>query len=338
MLQLLEPIWLAAMSGIVVPVLVHLWNDRRGKVLRIGSVALLAGASTRMAWRRRISDWWLLILRCLLLMALALLLAGPYWQRRPGGKGWVLTAAFDASTDGAYRGMIDSLVGVGYERHVLRDSLDYWKGFRIADREAPTGLSFYVITPGLVSRFSGIRPVTTRDVHWYTYAIGDSVARWEQRRWIFGKDSMVVLNGSSRATGTSWERKKAALAGPVDTTVFRYRAYGTDAKFIVAAMKALAKVTERPIAEGNGVVPGAHIDSALVSNGRLPVYLSDLLPIDTPLHDVRMIDPRQVEPEHRDFRRGEKIALEDVDLGPWVLGLVLLLFVLERIIAFNAKA
>src|ERR1700743_2208900 len=115
MLQLLETIWLAAMSGILVPVLVHLWNDRRGKVLRIGSVALLAGASKRMAWRRRISEWWLLVMRGLLLMALALLLAGPYWQRSPGGKGWVLTGS---AAVGPYRGMIDSLVAAGYEQHV----------------------------------------------------------------------------------------------------------------------------------------------------------------------------------------------------------------------------
>lgn len=337
MLQLLEPIWLAAMGGIIVPVLVHLWNDRRGTVLRIGSVALLAGATKQLALRKRISDWWLLILRCLLLMALAFLLAGPYWQRASRGKGWVLVAS-GASTDDAYHGMIDSLVAAGYERHVLRDSLDYWSGFRVADREAPTGLSFYVFTPGLVSRFNGMRPVTQRDVHWYTYALADSVVRWEQRRWVFGKDSMVVLNGVTRATGTSWERKKEALAGVVDTTVFSYRANGAEAKYIVAAMKALAKVTGRPIAEGNGVVVGDHIDSALVWSGRLPEFLSALLPVDTPRHDLRMIDPRQVAPEHRELRREEKAVLEDVDLGPWVWGLILLLFVLERIIAFNAKA
>ncbi|HXO78162.1 MAG TPA: BatA domain-containing protein, partial [Puia sp.] len=78
-MHFLQPIWLAAMAGIVLPVVVHFWNDRRGKVLRIGSISLLEGASQRKAWSRRISDWWLLLLRCLLLMALPMLLAGPYW-------------------------------------------------------------------------------------------------------------------------------------------------------------------------------------------------------------------------------------------------------------------
>ena len=63
MFHLLEPIWLAAMAAISVPVAVHLWNDRRGKVLRIGSVALLSGVTKRLAWSRRITQWWLLLLR-----------------------------------------------------------------------------------------------------------------------------------------------------------------------------------------------------------------------------------------------------------------------------------
>src|SRR3979490_2629337 len=107
-MHFLQPIWLAAMAGIVIPVVIHFWNDRRGKVLRIGSISFLEGASQRMAWSRRISPWWLLLFRCLLLMALALLLAGPYWLRKDSGeKGWVLS---DAGAKNVYGAAIDSLV------------------------------------------------------------------------------------------------------------------------------------------------------------------------------------------------------------------------------------
>jgi hypothetical protein len=161
---------------------------------------------------------------------------------------------------------------------------------------------------------------------------------------------MVVLNGLSRATGTSWERRYTAvgsgvaLAGPVDTAVLRYRAYGEDAKYVVAAMKSLARVTERPIAEGDGgwLFSAKYIDSMgwreQVWDGRLPLLLGGLLAVDTPRIDRRMIDPRQVAPVHISVRREEKVVLEDVDLRPVVWGLVFLLFVLERIIAYNEKA
>src|SRR5579872_4843154 len=113
-MQFLNPIWLAAAAAIVVPVLLHLWNDRRGKVLQVGSVELLAGGRRRMAWRRRVSEWLLLVVRCLLLVALALLMAGPV--RRFAVKGWVLGGGRVA----------DSLVKAGWERHSFRDSANYW--------------------------------------------------------------------------------------------------------------------------------------------------------------------------------------------------------------------
>src|ERR1700710_2065749 len=113
-MHFLQPIWLAAMAGVVFPGVISFWNDRRGKVLRIGSISFLEGASQRMAWSRRISDWWLLLLRCLLGMALALLLAGPYWvQKDNGRKGWVLA---DAGAMTVYGATIDSLVKAGWEK------------------------------------------------------------------------------------------------------------------------------------------------------------------------------------------------------------------------------
>ena len=258
MLQLLQPIWLAAMAAISVPVAVHLWNDRRGKVLRIGSVALLSGVTKRLAWSRRITQWWLLLLRCLLLLALAFLLAGPYWTRpAPGGKGWVLVEG----SGGAYAPVIDSLVKAGYERHALGGGGNNWAGFREADSLALPGRDFYVFSTALVGRFSGPRPTTERAVHWEVYAPGDSVTRWVQSAWRSAADSVMVLEGSSKATGTMWHRRVVVAGGQagvkLDTASIRVRIvadgnYTTDGKYVAAAMKALRRVTGRNLVFGDG--------------------------------------------------------------------------------------
>lgn len=243
------------MTGIVVPVILHLLNDRRGRVVRIGSVGLLAGPERRNAWRPKVSQWWLLVLRCLLVAALALLLAGPYRLRPVAGKGWVL-----ASGDGGvYAPMIDSLVKAGYERHELADTINYWAGFRVADAEAPEGLGFYLFTTGLARRFAGERPVSSRMVRWYTYTPVDSIDRWDAAAW---RDSgaVKVLSGESRSTGTSWRREKEgdlAARVAVDTARLRYRivadgAWHGDEKYVRAALKTLQKTTDRPIEEGDG--------------------------------------------------------------------------------------
>src|SRR5579863_7958420 len=177
-IQFANPIWLAAVAAVVVPVILHLWNDRRGKVLRVGSVELLTGGARRMAWRRRVSDWLMLLMRCLLLMALAVLMAGPIL--RNGVKGWVLGSGRVA----------DSLVKAGWERHAFQDSANYWEEFRLADREAPAGVPLYVRTSGLARRFGGERPVTGRGVRWDVDLAGDSVSRWTEAAWAIAGDSV----------------------------------------------------------------------------------------------------------------------------------------------------
>ena len=89
MIYLLQSAWLAAAAVIVIPVILHLWNDRRGKVLRIGSIVLLTGDSQRMSWTRRLSQWWLLLVRCLLLLALAVLLARHQRRLQALARQWV---------------------------------------------------------------------------------------------------------------------------------------------------------------------------------------------------------------------------------------------------------
>lgn len=256
MIQFVNPIWLAAAAAVVVPVILHMWNDRRGKVLRIGSVALLARGAQRMAWRRRVSQWLLLLVRCLLLVTLAVLMARPVFRIGAGSKGWVLTV-------GGSGRVADSLVKAGWERHSFQDTDNYWEGFRLADRVAPAGTAFYVLTPGLARRFAGPRPVTAREVRWDVELPGDSVSRWTEAAWAVSGDSVRIMEGFSRATG-SWYSAKTVSAAPggvvVDTSVLRVAivadaAYRQDGRYIKAAVIALRDFVSRriEITEGIGV-------------------------------------------------------------------------------------
>jgi hypothetical protein len=255
MIQLLQPLWLAAMAAVAVPVVLHLWNDRQGKLLRIGSIALLEKRSSRRAWSRRVSEWWLLLLRCLLLIVLALLLAGPMWKRvsSTARGGWILEAGERA---GVFQPLIDSLSKAGYERHVFDEGSDYWDAFRAADRVAPAGMSFYVFTSAWASRFGGIRPVTDRPVHWYTYTPADSVSKWIGAAWLSSADSVRVLEGSSRPTGTFYRYSMLAPGSPVpvkvDTTTLRIMVvadpdHRQDSRYIVAAIRAMSAFSRRRV-------------------------------------------------------------------------------------------
>jgi len=322
------------MTGVLIPVIVHLWNDWRGRVLRIGSVALLTGASRRVSWSLRLTKLFLLFLRCLLVIALAGLLAGPYVFRNSLGKGWVLVAG--------HRATADSLVKMGFERHVLDSGVNYWEAFRRMDSVAPAGVPFFVFTPGLVSGFGGVRPVTEREVHWEVYPVGDSVSEWVEGAYRVSVDSILVVRGVSGGTGTFFRRERMARfeGALVDTAAMVVMVDdGGDArrgKQIRAALKALGEYMGRRIREGSSgtVVRWRPEWEEAAWDGRLPVVLGELIfRRGVSDKDRRVIDPGQVAP----VRVGDVAGgvPERVDWRPVFWGFVFLLFLIERIIVFR---
>ena len=127
MLQFLNPIWLAAGAGIIIPVIIHLWNIRKGKVLRIGSTLLMTDATQQTSSSLRPTQWLLLLLRCLMILALAMLMAGPEWQimKQKEKYGWVLVDKKDFSfVYNHFRTPIDSLLNQGFELHAADETLE----------------------------------------------------------------------------------------------------------------------------------------------------------------------------------------------------------------------
>ena len=272
------------MAGILFPVLLHLWNNKQGRVLPIGSIALLEKAAPRQSRSRRLSEWLLLLLRCLLLILAALLLAGPRWRRpvSAGEKGWIFigSGVDTVSKPAAYAGLIDSLMKAGYKRQVWRDSTaSYREQFAAADRQAKAGLPFYIFTDGMIAHFQGSRPFTGRDIHWYTYKPErqDSTDQWIGKAWLSEPDSIRVLSGSTRSTGTVYQTialpvREQAEGGmrvfsrggvwsvqldsqeavKVDTTALRIQIYADkqtipDSRYLEAAFRALQQFSKLKI-------------------------------------------------------------------------------------------
>lgn len=245
------------MAGIIAPIVIHLWNNKTGRVLSIGSIDFLDKTSLRKARSRRISGWWLLILRCLLLILLALLLAGPVWDRQPDAdrKGWVIVS--NGFKDPHLRLTIDSLIRAGFEEHPVK-AFSWWAAFSMLDKEAPAGLPFYVFTDGRLQHFLGNRPATDRPVHWYVSEPGDSTSQWVQAAWKQGADSMVVITGSGGATGTSYSYRVSGYRAygkdttQVDTsalhvTIYTDKKYVRDGEWVMGAVRALQQFTKRNI-------------------------------------------------------------------------------------------
>jgi len=231
MLQLLNPIALWAIAGLIIPVLIHLWHIKTGKTLKIGSIALLGESARQSSRSFRISDWLLLFLRCLLLLLLALLLTKPFWQKQVSPtktKGWVLIEKDPVKE--AYhhfKPQIDSLLKTGYELHqfdasfkalklaeVLKDTSrqtkqqpqasSYRALLKLLEQQLPQKIPVYLFTSNQLQHFYGKRPELSVDLHWKTYTPADSVSTWIQNAYLTPTDSIRLILGSSKPFGTSF--------------------------------------------------------------------------------------------------------------------------------------
>lgn len=275
MLQLVNPIALLALTAVSIPVLIHLWNVRKGKTLKVGSIALLAESSKQPARSRRITNWPLFLLRCLLLLLLAFLLANPFWKsgKKNGSAGWVIVAGEYLSNTYQQHGIfIDSLLKKGFELHRLspgfekiswQDTISFrtsaespWALIKQLNTGLPKDFPVYLFAGNLLRDYYGERPVTRLDLHWKSLPV-------------------TADAGHNPAPDTS----------SIRITIYPGK-NGTDARYIKAAVKAIGQYTGRDIIIGSQPTgelqqlvfwlqeeePGENILSSLVPSGTLFLY------------------------------------------------------------------
>lgn len=237
MFQFLNPIWLIGAAAVIIPVLIHLWNIRPGKILKVGSIGLIEAASRKSSRSLKLLDIPLFLLRCLMLLLLALVLALPVWQKHipvAKAKGWILIPKenFEAAYQ-KFKPRVDSLTRAGYEFHYFNPgfikgniaqilhppkdtvtSLDsvrtdnqppnYWNLIRQLNNKIASDVPVYLFTPNQAKYFAGIKPEAAFQLHWQTYTSTDSTSTWIQNAWFTPTGDIRVAQGKSNPSGTSY--------------------------------------------------------------------------------------------------------------------------------------
>lgn len=277
MLQLLNPIALLSIAAVIIPVLVHLWNVRKGKTLRVGSIALLTVSSRQRSNKLRINNWPLFLLRCLLLVLLALLLAKPVWyatQDTIKHPGWILISGRELPAAYAhYKPQIDSLLAAGLELHNLSAGFEMmelqdtaqlqdttndlasrpWPLLKVLDASLPKGFPLHVFVNNRLSSYQGERPGTHLAIQWHSFAPDDSIKQFPALSYVTaeGKIKNIEWVTSSHGNWYSDDNVGAAFAAAPDTSVVRVAIYAgqhtVDAHYIKAAMQAITQFTGRQI-------------------------------------------------------------------------------------------
>lgn len=230
MLQLLNPIWLFALFGIIVPLIIHLWNVKKGKTLKIGSIQLFGESSQQSARSLKLMDLLLLLLRCLLLILLALILAKPIWNGLYGEKsksGWIIIEQeFSKEIYSNFKPEIDSLINLGHKIHYFEPEFkeinsseitssktnaenknsksSYWSLLSLLNEKIPHNTEVFLFTGNRLNKLGSDRPEISFTLNWKTINPPDSLSSWIENAWLEDSGNIRAIIANSSPTKTSY--------------------------------------------------------------------------------------------------------------------------------------
>ncbi len=114
-MELANPIWLWGLTGLSVPIAIHLLSRREGKIIKVGSLRHLEDAHTKQSVNLRLNEVMLLIARCLLITLIVLLLGDLSIDLfRTKNNRWVIVEA-GLAQDPEIKSIVDSLEKEGFQ-------------------------------------------------------------------------------------------------------------------------------------------------------------------------------------------------------------------------------
>ena len=153
-MELLAPAWLLAAIAVGIPLLYHLRRNTPPEVIQVGSVAHLSTGAAR-ANRRRPRNLVLLLVRCALLVLVAVALAQPLTGHARAGRRIVVAPAGEWSA-------VDSLARTGALVLAHSTSRYPWSAALEAHDHTTAADTLLLIAPEDAARWIGPRPSLTR--------------------------------------------------------------------------------------------------------------------------------------------------------------------------------
>jgi hypothetical protein len=361
-----QPHMLWGMLAVAIPVVIHFWYQKRGKTIEWAAMRWLGEQTTLQHRGMRLNEVWLMILRCLVVLLLALVLSKPVvgWFKNAGRPEVVHLVQADRLVTDTYRFELEKAQRDGGQI--------YWLGTspqKVTDLAKVTNLGS--LPKYLQQNINALSDANPKDFR--LYFRNDNGL--EARVYVPGEYQLFPAADSLRKGQADILKNNPALGGTI-RVLLDYRD-AAERQTVRAALVALTEVygfkfeieqekgparryewifTDQPVdhpqsgtvyvVSGNAsqwIAPANVVqlrdtlrmaDSELVESGRLPEWLGDLLVKELGL---KTADP----PLSRSQLNAlfEKVpapgAQEEAVLRPWLLLVLLLLMAAERWLALR---
>ncbi len=217
-----HPSYLWALLGLLVPIAIHLWSKKEAKTIKIGSVQWLSESKSKQSSSIQLNEWWLLVLRIVIISLLVLLMAKPQWHSKVSNTSltYIIEPELIQHTDFMSR---FNEINDDQEIRLLHKGLpleeneqditaqhflpDYWA--LASEMDALQTDSIVVFTKGLAKGLKGARPETKHKMHWVV--IDSALAKETPLLAYKKKNGLQLFTGKSSPFDTKVSKKYIKL-------------------------------------------------------------------------------------------------------------------------------
>ena len=270
----LNPSFLWALLGLAVPVAIHLWSKKEGKTIKVGSLKFLQESDSQKSSSIKLNEFWLLLLRMLLITILVFILAEPRLHYKIENSPITYLVEKSLLSSSEVKTLTDSLSNTSevrfletdfpeYKPENLKDTFsetpNYWQLARqMGTLETD---SIVVFTNAFFSGIKGKRPEISKDVNWINLNPGTTKTNLVGA--VKRDNEIEKISVISDAESFKFQKEKQNLStseietefgnisvvelDTLQVQIYAEQEFQAEKKYIKASFLALGKYLEEPI-------------------------------------------------------------------------------------------
>lgn len=224
-MQFSNPIWLWALTGLLLPLGIHLLSRKEGHVIKFGSIRFLQASPTAKFRHLKLNEVALLLLRCFLVILLVFFIAGFQLNSTRKSEKWVVLE--DGIQDSPkIQSLLEKLREQGFDIRLMATGFppvetsepykviqDYWT--TVSELASESVDSIVAISYNYQRKFRGPRVPLPDHIRWISHDVDDK--EFDVQKIRIDNDSLWIRKGYTSSTVTHFDTELVSTANRTDS-------------------------------------------------------------------------------------------------------------------------
>ncbi|MEQ8926299.1 MAG: BatA domain-containing protein [Fulvivirga sp.] len=250
--------YLYGLFGLVIPIAIHLWSKKEGKVIQVGSLKYIPEFETKQSKSVKLNELPLLIVRCLVLSLFCLLMAELLTVKKASNTNAIVLIEPSLLQDTRVKNALDTLQ---MEKRLLSKGLSFIEDQNESFETVPIWDVFdevsklpadtvYILTTVTENDLRGKRPATNKVVHWLPI---ESLENEEYTHRSFSNGYDLVATSNAISTKYQWSQRASEVSNQVENwdtlkiDIVYDLEFEKELKYFQSALATISEIAKRPI-------------------------------------------------------------------------------------------